>query len=128
MKTIIAGSRAVTDPALVDRAIAECGWEVTEVISGGARGVDQLGEKWAMTHGRLLHRFPADWKQFGRSAGVLRNATMLTFAEAVIVIWDGESRGSRHMIEIAKKSGKPIFVLSVKMSTMPWPRVKEEKG
>ncbi len=45
MKTCIAGSRAVTDPALVEQAIAECGWTVTSVVSGGARGVDMLGEK-----------------------------------------------------------------------------------
>ncbi len=113
MKTCIAGSRTVTDPALVEQAVAECGWTVTGVISGGARGVDELGEKWAKAHLVPVERFPADWKQHGRSAGVIRNATMLAVAEAVIVVWDGESRGSAHMIEIAKKSGKPIFVLHV---------------
>lgn len=59
MKTIIAGSRTIADYELLEQSIAECGWQITEVVSGGASGVDALGEEWATRNSVPCVRFPA---------------------------------------------------------------------
>lgn len=122
MKTIIAGSRSFERHANLPRLIAdavECSdFEVTEVVSGCARGIDTAGEAWAAAHGIPIRRFPADWGRHGRAAGPMRNAEMARYAQALIVIWDGVSRGTKNMIETAKREGLPVHV-----ATMP-----EERG
>jgi hypothetical protein len=108
MKTIIAGSRGITDQKAVDEAIAECGWKITEVVCGKAAGVDSLGEAWATAQNVSLKAFPADWHTFGRAAGFRRNADMAEYAEALILVWDGNSPGSRMMKDIARRKGLKI--------------------
>lgn len=108
MKTIIAGSRGITQPILVQYAAEQCGWEITEVISGGARGVDRLGEEWAAKRGIPIKRFIPDWTDKG--AGLRRNVEMAEYADALIAIWDGESRGTAHMIAAAEARGLRVFV------------------
>ncbi len=110
MKVIVAGSRDVTDYATVQQAIARSGFPVTRVISGAARGVDQLGERWAKDHALPLLRMPAEWNVYGRSAGYRRNEDMAGVADALIAIWDGHSPGTRHMIETARRRGLRVFV------------------
>lgn len=110
MKTIIAGSREITDPSVVDRAIKESGFTITEVVSGACRGVDELGEQWAAERGVKVKRFPAGWSELGKAAGPIRNAAMAKYADALIAIWDGESRGTRHMITLAYSCGLKVFV------------------
>lgn len=109
MRTIIAGSRGITDPTLVDEAVRECGWWPTVVISGTARGVDRLGEQWAEGQAIPVERFPADWKH-GRAAGPIRNATMADTADALIAIWNGQSPGTRNMIHEARVRGLRVHV------------------
>ena len=101
MHTIIAGGREITDPALVEEAVRACGWTITEVICGAARGADTLGEAWAIAHNVPVKRMPADWDRFGKRAGYLRNQEMANCADALILIWSGTSRGSGHMLAIA---------------------------
>ena len=81
-------------------------WEITEVVSGKARGVDTLGEWWAKSGEKdiPIQSFPADWKKFKKAAGYIRNAEMAKYADALIAIWDGESRGTFNMIEEAMKN------------------------
>lgn len=110
MKVIVAGSRDVTDYETVRQAIARSGFPVTCVISGAARGVDQLGERWAQDHALPLLRLPAEWTTYGRSAGFRRNEAMAGVADALIAIWDGRSPGTRHMIETARRRGLRVFV------------------
>lgn len=110
MKVIIAGSRGIMDPSVVPQAALQSGFTVTEVVSGTARGVDQLGEAWAILVGIPVRRFPADWNRFGRSAGFRRNAEMAEYADALIAIWDGASRGTTHMIDLARSKGLKVFV------------------
>lgn len=110
MKTVIAGSRNITDYAQLLRAIATCPVEITEVISSGARGADSLGEHYARQHGLPIHLFPADWDRYGRSAGHRRNADMAAAAEAVLCMWDGASRGTAGMIQQAQRRGLPLWV------------------
>lgn len=109
MKTIIAGSRGVVDYNVLLKAVGECGWEITHVISGAARGADALGERYAKENNLPLTRMPADWNK-GRGAGYIRNIEMASIAEACLVLWDGESKGSAHMINIAAKNNLKLFV------------------
>jgi hypothetical protein len=110
LRTIIAGSRSITAPGSLERAIQNSGFSIGTVISGTARGVDQLGEAWARRNSVRLEQCPADWGKYGRSAGYIRNQRMVDTAEAAIVVWDGRSRGSQHTIGIARKKGIPVYV------------------
>lgn len=105
MKTIIAGSREITDLQSVVDAIEASKIEITEVVCGGARGVDTLGKQWAEQHNIPVTTFPADWDRYGRSAGYRRNQQMGEYADALIAVWDGHSRGTKHMIDIALRLG-----------------------
>lgn len=113
MRTIIAGSRSITDYKAVKSAIESCGWKPSVVLSGCANGVDILGEKWAKENGIPVESYPADWKLFGRSAGKVRNSVMATKAEALVAVWDGRSPGTEHMIEVAGTNGLTVFVYRV---------------
>lgn len=110
MKVIIAGSRDAVSYHLVVDAVAESGFIIDQVISGGARGADRLGEAYAKNNGIELLIMKADWDKFGKSAGYRRNEDMAKVGNALIAIWDGESRGTMHMIEIAKRAGLPVFI------------------
>ena len=81
------------------------------IISGTARGADQLGERYAQENGYNLLKFPADWDKYGKSAGYKRNEEMAKVADACVVFWDGQSRGSKHMIDIAQKYNLKIRIL-----------------
>ena len=104
MKVVIFGSRDITDYALVERAVEESGiyGRVTEIVSGLARGVDTLALEYALKHGFPVKKFPADWKKFGRSAGPRRNEQMAEYSDYGVAVWDGRSRGTRHMMELMK--------------------------
>lgn len=110
MRTIIAGSRDITDYAVVEAAVKASGFAPTVVLSGAARGVDTLGETWAKENGVACERYPAPWDKLGRQAGVFRNNVMATSSDALIAIWDGKSRGTLHMIETAKRRGLKVYV------------------
>lgn len=110
MKVIIAGTRTVRDYSLVVQAVERSGYNITEVVSGCATGVDQLGEQWARANNIPVKEMPADWNRYGNSAGPMRNRQMAEYADAAIVIWDGESRGSRNMIENMIRRKKPYYI------------------
>jgi len=111
VKTIIAGSRSIVEYQIVRAAIRVSGFSqrITEVVSGGARGVDTSGELWAQIQNLPCKRFPADWSRLGNGAGAIRNNEMAAYADILIVVWDGESRGTAHMIKVMRKLGKPVF-------------------
>jgi hypothetical protein len=115
MRTIIAGGRNVNNIDWVNLAVAESKFEITEVVSGTARGADTLGEEWAQAHNVPVKRFPADWDGQGKSAGYKRNQVMATYAEALILVWDGKSKGSGHMLAIAKALGLKVYELEVEV-------------
>ena len=110
MRTIIAGSRSITDPAWLDRALAKCGWTPTVVLSGTAPGADRLGERWANYNYVPIERYPADWNTHGKAAGYRRNTQMAEKAEALIALWDNVSPGTQHMIAIATRLGLRLHV------------------
>lgn len=110
MKVIIAGSRSIRALGFVERAVRESGFAITEVVCGGARGADELGKRWAADRGIPVSLFPADWDQYGRKAGHIRNFAMGEYADALVAIWDGRSRGTKSMIDIMVKLQKPYHV------------------
>lgn len=114
MKVIIAGSRDITDYEVVLAAVREAhnesGITATEIVSGCARGVDRLGEQIARNYGLRLSGYPADWERYGKSAGYRRNAEMADYADALVAVWDGKSRGTMHMINLAREKGLRVHV------------------
>ena len=113
MKTIIAGGRDIIDQEFVEDVIGQCPWDITEVVSGGARGVDTCGEEWANNNDVPVTLFPVtpdEWKKFGASAGPRRNRKMAQYAEALILVWDGKSAGSGNMLEEAFAENLRLFV------------------
>lgn len=111
MRTIIAGSRTIDNYDLVKHCIKESGFDITEVVSGCAKGADRLGEKYAEENNIPIKRFPAQWDLYGKSAGYKRNMQMAEYAEALIVIIENNSRGSNHMKNIAEKIGLKVYSL-----------------
>jgi hypothetical protein len=111
MKTIIAGSRSIEELGVVIDAIRASGFEITEVVSGGAKGPDSTGAWLAEAMlGVPVRWFIPDWDKLGKSAGIIRNNQMAEYADALIAIWDGKSRGTAHMIKIATYLGLKVYV------------------
>ena len=115
MKLIIAGSRTVNvSIAELDELIRYLCLTPTEIVSGTARGVDQCGEAWARARNVPIKQFPADWDRFGKSAGHKRNAQMAEYGDVLLLIWDGESKGSAGMKSIMEKHNKIVLQAIVK--------------
>jgi len=111
MKVIIAGSRGFKDYALLKQTMNDLDYDVTQVISGTARGADELGEKWAKENNIPVKQYPADWAQHGRKAGYVRNMEMVLIADGLVAFWDGKSRGTSHTINLAKQKNIPVKVV-----------------
>lgn len=115
-KVIIAGTRTFASYTLLcsfcDRYLSQKG-QTHEIIivSGTARGADKLGEQYAKDRGYKIELFPADWENKGRTAGYIRNADMADYADALIVFWDGQSKGTLNMIRTAKKKGLDVRII-----------------
>lgn len=114
-KVIIAGCRDFDDYELLkekcDDFLQDEKKEDVIIISGHASGADALGERYAQERGFQLETYPADWKAHGRAAGSIRNARMASAANALIAFWDGKSRGTKNMIEIATKHNLKVAVV-----------------
>lgn len=122
MKLVIAGSRTIVNIQHLYNAILTLDLgdivrnEVTEIISGGANGADKLGEILATKLNKDLIIIPAEWDKYGKGAGYRRNEDMAELGDAVLVLYDGISKGSKHMIELAKKHNKKVWVYYVYVS------------
>ena len=126
LRIIIAGSRDFNDYELLKKSVIEIITkktmlpDLTRIISGGARGADTLGERFANEMGLEISRFIPDWDGLGKRAGYVRNAEMAKFAVKdnndgmLIAFWDGQSRGTKHMIDLAKRYGLEIHVVNYK--------------
>jgi hypothetical protein len=115
MRVIIAGGRDFNDYELlkdkVDYILRNRQDEDIEIVSGKARGADSLGEKYAKEKGYQIKEFPADWDTYKKRAGYIRNEEMANYASHCICFWDGQSRGTKHMIDIAKREKLNIRVI-----------------
>lgn len=110
MKVIIAGGRNITDYSLVLSALAESEFTPTEIVSGMAPGVDTLAIQYARENNLPLKEFHADWNSYKKAAGPIRNKAMAEYADALVAIWDGESRGTHNMIQQAHLRGLKVYV------------------
>jgi hypothetical protein len=81
-----------------------------EIICGGANGADALGKKYGIDHNHIVSSFPANWDKYGKSAGYKRNTEMAEVADALIAFWDGESKGTKHMIDIMNGLKKDVRI------------------
>lgn len=118
MRTIIAGSRTINVKAWFIQDLLEH-FDILKktdvIVSGGAEGIDKCGEFFALDIKTMdgteiaVKQFPADWDKHGKSAGVIRNKQMAEYADMLLLIWDGESKGSANMKLEMKKLGKPVY-------------------
>ena len=113
MKLIIAGSRGFSDYQQVCEVLREHQQQITQVITGGARGADRLGYRWAWKHQVQHQLFRANWERFGKSAGVRRNHQMAQAGDVLVAFWDGRSPGTAHMVQCMRQLGKPVVVIRV---------------
>lgn len=134
MRIIIAGSRDFNDYKILFRKCNEIFAQLSEeglltgsinedvknmeIVSGGARGADKLGELFAKEYDIKVKQFIPDWDTYGKSAGYRRNAEMALYAKkdngVLIAFWDGTSKGTNNMINLAKKHGLKVHVVNYK--------------
>lgn len=114
IKLLIAGTRTFNDYHLLQKILSKVKSEIIEIVSGTARGADTLGERYAMEHNISIKRFYPDWDSFGKRAGMLRNREMAKYTDKAIVFWDGESRGTKNMIDEMKKLNREVIIVYYK--------------
>jgi len=117
MRIIIAGGRDFSDqPLMCEKVdfylshIREKGVPII-IISGTARGADSEGETYAVSRGIPIERYPAEWDKYGKSAGYRRNEEMAKVADGLIAFWDGKSRGTKHMIDLAHQHNLEVKIV-----------------
>ena len=117
-KIIVAGGRDFTDYEKLKQELSYlfqnepyCFIDDIEIVSGTARGADQLGERYAQEYHMPIKRFPADWGTYGKRAGYLRNKQMAEYADSCVVFWDGKSKGTKMMIDLAKQYKLALMIV-----------------
>ena len=115
LKVIVAGTRTFNYPELLDKVLTQYRlfhFNFSELIHGGARGADTLAMLWAEKNEIPVKCFPADWDKYGKQAGFIRNQQMAEYADVLIAFWDGKSRGTKMMIELAEKAKLTSIVIT----------------
>lgn len=117
IKLAIVGSRSITDEKFVNR-ILNCykfmfGLPI-KVISGGAKGIDSIGESWADKLGIEKQIFLPDWDNNGKAAGFIRNEDIIKNCDVCLAIWDGESHGTKNDFELCEKYNKELLIFNMK--------------
>ena len=107
MKLAVIGSRKLTQ-IVIDKYIPK---EATEIVSGGARGVDTLAREYASRHSLKLTEFLPNYKVYGRAAPIKRNEELAEQADQVLAFWDGHSRGTAYTIRRFEALGKKVAVV-----------------
>ena len=115
-KMIIAGGRDFSDMNMLERVIlnmsdVEFADKKLSIVSGMARGADALGYKFAHSYGVQVYEFPAHWVRYGKKAGYMRNTQMGDFADGLLAFWDGDSKGTGHMINYMRSINKPVTIV-----------------
>lgn len=109
MKLLILGSRKITDFDLSPYVSNE----VDTIITGGAKGVDCLAERYADLHRLSKYIIRPQYNIYGRAAPILRNELMVNIADEVLIIWDGHSKGTLRALKYSEKTNKPMRVIIV---------------
>lgn len=114
MKVAIIGSRSLT---LTDFA-PYLPREISEIISGGAKGIDTCAKNYALVNKIKLTEFLPEYDQYGKFAPLKRNLKMIDYADIVIAFWDGHSKGTKYVIEHCKKINKPIKIFNLDSTSL----------
>lgn len=114
-RIVIAGCRYFNDYELAKTTIEDCLSNISKeddiiILSGGCSGADLLGERYARQMGYKIERHPANWEKYGKAAGQKRNEEMAKRCDFVICFWDNKSKGTKGMIQFAKKYNKPTTI------------------
>lgn len=113
IKVIIAGGRAFDNyPLLKEKCDFYIGKHKAEIVCGMAKGADLLGMRYATDRHLTVHKFLADWNGLGKKAGYVRNEQMAKFADCLIAFWDGKSKGTKHMIDLARRYGLKVKIVN----------------
>ena len=103
MKVAVVGSRNI----VVENIQQFLPENVSEIISGGAKGVDTCAEEYAKNNGIKMTVIKPDYKKYGKPAPLVRNKEIVKNAEFVVLVWDGKSRGTKFVLEHCEKINKP---------------------
>jgi hypothetical protein len=120
MKVAIVGSRSINDQMFVEylfRCFTYIFGKPTKIISGGARGVDSFAGEYAGKSKIELQIFRPNWAKYGRKAGFIRNEDIIKNCDICLAIWDGESNGTKHDLELCEQYKKDLVLFNVKEST-----------
>ena len=109
MKLLIVGSRSIADFDLSPYVPSN----VDAIISGGAQGIDTLAEKYADSHRLSKYILRPRYDIYGKAAHIKRNEQMVDMADAVLIIWDGRSKGTLHTVKYAQKASKPLTLITI---------------
>lgn len=112
MRVAVIGSRTFNDYDEVKSVLSTL--KITLLISGGAKGADSLGEKYAKENNIETKIFYPDWSKHGKKAGFLRNSDIINEAELIIAFWDKTSKGTKDSIDKALKLNKRVLIISIK--------------
>jgi len=113
MRIAIVGSRGFTNFDFLEKTILDNYKleNITEIISGGAKGADTLAEQFAIKHSIPMSIFTPDWELYGKSADYKRNIQIIDMSDEVIAFWDGISKGTKHSIDLANKDKKKVMIV-----------------
>ena len=115
LKVIVAGSRTFSNAQFLEYVLdfkRNLFFDFKELVYGGAKGADTLAMLWAKKNEIPVRCFPADWDKYGKQAGYIRNQQIAEYADALIAFWDGKSKGTKHMIDLAKRYGLKVKVIT----------------
>jgi len=110
MKTAIIGSRSIQDYNYLENILKSLDFKITEIITGGAKGVDTLAEIFSFSNSIPITKILPEWDKYGRGAGLVRNTSIIKESDVVIALWDGKSKGTLDSINKAHKLGKKVFI------------------
>lgn len=112
-KVIVAGGRDFNDYNLLKNKLDYLlsNKKDIEIVCGEAKGADSLGKRYAIENNHNIKSFPADWNTYNKSAGYIRNKQMAEYSDALIAFWDGKSKGTNHMINLAKEKGLKVKIV-----------------
>lgn len=111
MKISIIGSRTFDDYELLDKTMQPYKDKITCIVSGGAPGADELGEKWGKENKKSVLIFLPDWENYGKRAGYIRNKEIVKSSDGIIAFWDGKSKGTQHSFRLSKEYNTPLKII-----------------
>jgi len=113
LKIIVAGSRTITDKKKIFKELDDFRKIVGDftVVSGLAKGPDTIGKLWAVKNNLPVEEHPANWVKYKNSAGAVRNKEMEKVSDGLIAFWDGQSKGTKMMIDIMQKKNKLVKII-----------------